>query len=113
MTPQTSSIRLAFASVLLLFTPVLAVAQDIADIGRYVTPPSDTVGSHFGDPDRIFFSEATAAEIWTYYQGTSYPANKSDSLLSVPLNSIIFNMALAPQRLDTVHARAGFTQFAF
>lgn len=113
MIPQASSIRLYFANVLLLFTPVLASAQHIADIEHYIKAHSDTVRGHFGDPDKIFFSEATAAEIWTYYQDASDPANKSDSPLSVPLDSVVFNMALAPQRLDTVRARAGFTQFAF
>ena len=99
--------------MLILATPLLAVAQSAADLEHYVKAPSDTVLHHFGAPDAVSYSEAEAADIWTYYHGGVQSGEATEWSLSTPLDSTIIRMGLARQSLDGVRARAGFTQFAF
>ena len=105
--------RLVVASTLILAAPLLATAQNVADLAHYIKAPSDTVRYHFGSPDTVWYSEANAAEIWTYYHDGARLNEAADRLFSVSLDSTIISKGLAPQSLDTVRAAEGFTQFAF
>lgn len=113
MSQYTFCYRLTVVSAIILATPLLAAAQNAAHLERYVKAPLDTVRHHFGDPDAVTYSEAEAAEIWTYYHDGVRPSDAFDGLLHVPLDSSIVIRVLTRQSLGVVRARAGFTQFAF
>ena len=100
---------LVLASLFILASSALAIAQYPVDLDRYIKSPSDSIRLHLGVPDEFGYSESNEAEIWTYYN------NEADEVIDqlTILDSTIVQVSLAPQSLDLNRARTGFTQFAF
>lgn len=110
---HTCCVVLISTYTLFLSAPHAIVAQDIADLSRYVKAPSDSVRHFFGAPDRIAYSEIKDAEIWTYYHKLLPQEQGVDQQFNHPLDSAVVNVIPVSDMIDPIRARAGVTQFAF